>query len=384
VPDIADNQIKTKSQRNIKRLNAIVFFAVSAVVLALGVMLAQVTLNGFQYQPGVQDTAEYKQLAGMVTLISAEMYLLLFLPAAAIFFSIQSGRKRGIRANASFTAFEGITYYRDFLKDITPADMSIIADLNIEGKKDISATLLRLYNKKIITFEANRVVLADGGAALSPDEGELVNMFKNGGITKSGVAAWKNNRLREAEAKGFIDAPPGNKIVKVLTGCLSSCCLSVVLFFVFAFVAGFLGANVIDDLEASSADLDYFATAVLTQSEVALFTEILTQYAILVLFIVFFVLILCFTGFWIFGYAMTKSHFIKTPKGNEIAEKIAGLQNFIHDFSVLSERQKEEVFLWDDFLVYAVVLEENEDIVKDISKAFKVDLSGVYSAILNL
>ena len=44
------------------------------------------------------------------------------------------------------------------------------------------------------------------------------------------------------------------------------------------------------------------------------------------------------------------------------------MKNFIHDFSNLSEAHKEQVVLWDDYLVYAVVLEENQQIVKEIMK----------------
>lgn len=58
----------------------------------------------------------------------------------------------------------------------------------------------------------------------------------------------------------------------------------------------------------------------------------------------------------------------RTDAGNEMAECIYGMKNFIHDFSNLSEEHKEQVVLWDDYLVYAVVLEENQQIVKEIMK----------------
>lgn len=54
-----------------------------------------------------------------------------------------------------------------------------------------------------------------------------------------------------------------------------------------------------------------------------------------------------------------------------MAECIYGMKNFIHDFSNLSEAHKEQVVLWDDYLVYAVVLEENQQIVKEIMKRRK-------------
>jgi len=54
-----------------------------------------------------------------------------------------------------------------------------------------------------------------------------------------------------------------------------------------------------------------------------------------------------------------------------MTEYIYGMKNFIHDFSNLSEATQNELVLWDDYLVYAVVLEENQQIVNDIIKRRK-------------
>ena len=67
----------------------------------------------------------------------------------------------------------------------------------------------------------------------------------------------------------------------------------------------------------------------------------------------------------------TKAHFKRTTLGNQMTEYIYGMKNFIHDFSNLSEATQNELVLWDDYLVYAVVLEENQQIVNDIIKRRK-------------
>lgn len=54
-------------------------------------------------------------------------------------------------------------------------------------------------------------------------------------------------------------------------------------------------------------------------------------------------------------------------------EQVFGIKNFIHDFSLLSEKEKEEVMLWNEFLIYAIVLEENSIIVNEISKKFQMN-----------
>lgn len=58
----------------------------------------------------------------------------------------------------------------------------------------------------------------------------------------------------------------------------------------------------------------------------------------------------------------------RTDYGNQMAECVYGMKNFIHDYSNLNIADKRQVALWEDYLVYAVVLEENEEIVKEISR----------------
>ena len=70
------------------------------------------------------------------------------------------------------------------------------------------------------------------------------------------------------------------------------------------------------------------------------------------------------------GTSILKDYFTKkikrTDYGNQMAECVYGMKNFIHDYSNLSEADRRQVVLWEDYLVYAVVLEENEKIIREI------------------
>ena len=65
----------------------------------------------------------------------------------------------------------------------------------------------------------------------------------------------------------------------------------------------------------------------------------------------------------------------RTPEGKILVEQIVGMKNFIHDFSNLSQSEKEEVVLWNDFIIYAILLEENEKIIHEILKIKKMDVN---------
>ena len=90
---------------------------------------------------------------------------------------------------------------------------------------------------------------------------------------------------------------------------------------------------------------------------------------VLLFFLCLIIPLLVFVGTISSGF--TKAHFKRTTLGNQMTEYIYGMKNFIHDFSNLSEATQNELVLWDDYLVYAVVLEENQQIVNDIIKRRK-------------
>lgn len=72
------------------------------------------------------------------------------------------------------------------------------------------------------------------------------------------------------------------------------------------------------------------------------------------------------------------AHIIRTKEGEQMTEYIYAMKNFLHDFSTLSEANKEQLVLWDDFLIYAVVLEENEQILQDIFSQRSLELEDFY------
>ena len=69
----------------------------------------------------------------------------------------------------------------------------------------------------------------------------------------------------------------------------------------------------------------------------------------------------------------------RTSEGKVLVEQIVGMKNFIHDFSNLSQSEKEEVVLWNDFIIYAILLEENEKIINEILKIKKMDVNIIDS-----
>jgi uncharacterized membrane protein len=219
--------------------------------------------------------------------------------------------------------------------------------LDIYGQKDIAATLLKMQNKQAIAFQKNGHITITGQntAKLDNAEQELINTIINGRInSKSAMRFWKQNRFDEAQELGYIQTKTVNdkKIMKNLYFALLSTLIAMILWGIF------LANDIFNNILLSSFFLPIIG---------------------ILIFIPWY-LVARNLSYWKRGDVVWE----RTALGNEMAEKIAGLARFIHEFSLLSEAEKEQVALWEDYLVYAIVMEENEKIVKDICKQQKISL----------
>jgi len=89
-----------------------------------------------------------------------------------------------------------------------------------------------------------------------------------------------------------------------------------------------------------------------------------------VIFILFFIMIILPFSTIVYiksYYRMNKQNpYIRNKQARNINEKLEGLRNYMKDFSQLSESQYNEIVLWEDYLIYSVILGQNSKIVKEI------------------
>ena len=275
----------------------------------------------------------------------------------AVILGLQRGRARIIRDNIAFTPVSNISYYRDNLEQIEPFIVSILIDLDLYGTKDIVATLLRMQRNGIIDFAENGKIklLKHDQKDLNDSESEFVKLIRQDKLSnKKAIQKWKYNRFQEASLRGYIqkkDISEDKKramryVVIALVGTLVS----------LALWGSFL-----------SVGMDMFAgpfSAKIFLMELAWIASIGLTMGV--------------PWYLVFRHvAYVKRDCItweRTAYGNEKAEKIAGLCRFIRDYSYLSEKEKEHVILWDDYLLYAIVLEENDKIIKDITRNYNIKI----------
>lgn len=64
-----------------------------------------------------------------------------------------------------------------------------------------------------------------------------------------------------------------------------------------------------------------------------------------------------------------KGHqYVRTKEGQELNNKLDGLKKYLNDYSNMSERNAEEIELWEDYLIYSVMFGQNKKVVKEYEK----------------
>ena len=131
--------------------------------------------------------------------------------------------------------------------------------------------------------------------------------------------------------------------------------------------------NVLDNMGSTDVSNDIIIKNLIDASPLII-TESFTIYSLLILILTPFyrwVRKICYKTI------VVDDRYERTKEGNRLAEQIIGIKNYLHDFSNLKEKEKESIVLWEDFLIYAVVLEENELVRKDIYQYKNVNINVI-------
>ena len=190
--------------------------------------------------------------------------------------------------------------------------------------------------------------------------------------TKEALNSWENKLKEEMFNKGYINK--SNYYIKQIIKSLLFLFISPIVFmFITIFLAGFLYALV------SIFDISYLLSI---ESENDFLRIIFDNNLYMILTSTVFSIIILLAITVLYSNLFKISYFItsilcgtkyeRTDLGNQLSEKINAMKNFIHDFTRLSEAEKNSIIIWDEFLCYAIALEENESIIKEIKKTYKI------------
>lgn len=310
-----------------------------------------------------------------------------------IYIPIRISTVEKVKKNMRYKVVDNIEYYRDKFESISPAEMSLILDLEIERKKDISATLLSLNIKGLLDFEDDKIKLKNSGNLenLKPSERYLFEALKDGTLDGMDMSNWEKVCIKEAMDDGYIiNAKQKRKFFWKSTLLLI---LAILMLF---YSIGKFTKNIdeysknVNEVQEEMGTINSNLEKIVgkddkqltNEDEIKLKEEYLPiakdaigkigEPLVLGLMIIGSIALIIGLIFYkiariaIYKSGYGENKYERTKEGKVLAEQIAAMQRYIHEFSLLSDMEKEQVKLWEEFLVYAIVLEENEEIVSNI------------------
>lgn len=258
--------------------------------------------------------------------------LFILVPCFIIYFVNRLGKKRNIEL---LDYREKVTdeYFREILYEYSPGSLCYIDNYNIDNNV-IVATLLSLKMKGAITFNKQIDILNKDIINLSITEKYILDMIKCGKLELRNLNLFREKCFEEALEKNLILNEKSKR--------------------------------------------DFSMKNFLIISGVILVTFILQKYVNFDFDI--FVRIMGFEFILILIYFCTLYQSIKnsmirkrTTVGEEVNHKLEGLKIYLKDFSEMDKRDKEEVNLWNEYLVYSVMFNQNKKIVKEIEKFINIE-----------
>lgn len=328
----------------------------------------------------------------------------------AIYLAYRIPRKRILKQNTKYEVIDNIDYFRERFNNITPSEISLLTDLEMETKKDLSASILNLYNKKLISFDDKKRIVINNNAEtdnLKESDKYLYSLLINNNLNPVSIKEWKDISIKEAIEDGYIKEKNRNKRYG-----FNDSIMTIIKWVGVMFLAGIIGGGYLvtpvgqklmhnmEEYEKITKDIKDQQIIIDMINEDEDFKQltydiyvrsvpvaIVGTFAVIALFALFSMPFYLRARMVTYILVDANDKYERTSEGNLLVEQIVGMKNFIHDFSNLSQEQKEAVILWNDFIIYAILLEENEKIISEIFKLKKVDfavLDSVNTKVTNI
>lgn len=317
----------------------------------------------------------------LILIIYSLVFVLMTLPVTLYLFVRKSVDIEKELKNKKYTSRQKVIYYRDKLNGISPTTISLMQNIKIEEEKDLIATLLKLQLMGNIVISGNEIIItSDDTSKLLASEEILFEELKTGKLRRSYIEDWKQQAVVEAKAQGYLKEKKSSKsIIRKKIVLIVLFVLSILYFMTYANPVMYS----IEEVLALNIPENMSLFDIPTHENSEIFIDVLSQIASI--FVSIIGIFGCPILYFIFHvmYKFQKDELKRTYKGEALTDEILGMKRFLHDFSMLDEADKEAIGLWDEFLIYAVVLGENEKVVNEILDIKNIKISDMKNIINN-
>ena len=242
---------------------------------------------------------------------------------------------------------DDLQYYREVLSSYSPAELNYVYSANTQFPKDAVTTLLSLKLKKIIDLnnENNTITILKDDANISNSEKYVLNKIKDGKLTNFEFIKFQQIVQEDVENKHLT-----NKGSKKNMSAFSMLFIAIIIIFLFFIIVFALPSE-----------------------------GILGFISVILIPLIFIILSLGIPGIILYCILRTYNPYKLSKEGKQLRKKLLGLKNYITQFSLLQEKDIKDLIVWEDYLIYSIIFDLNDDLISKIQEKYIVFDTTVYT-----
>lgn len=390
------NLITTKKKIKILLNTLLILIPIIYIVLCLIIRAEPFDFEDHYSAEYMFYRGEYILYAGLIFLFTPFIWIIVVYFAKMILNSIR------VRKNAIIKRNEEYVYYKGDLNKVSPSIIMFTSTFNVDIKKSISATILKLKLTGYITENCNSYIYTNKDISnLLESEKMVLNLIINNYFDKNN---YEEVVKQETLDNKYIVKNRGGipfRILKIII----AICIPIMVFAFSAWLSEYIFENYrvypeddghtyiilnnedeIKQLYYEVKDInDYYHRTMLDGTYISYnYSEIRAdKFEYSVVRKAFFLNlitagIISFFGVWILislyividQIKYIHKNYRRTIKGKKLLNKAYALKNYLKDYSLIKDRTEEELILWEYYLVYAVVLGVNAKIEDEIIEKY--------------
>lgn len=226
--------------------------------------------------------------------------------------------------------------YRDILKNYSPVLLAYIDKMRFDYDISVVSGLLSLKNKGYIeTCEDKLNIIKYDFFNLNMPERYIIENIRNGKVENANQL--KNIVFEDGKRKGLLIS--NEKWIGMFPKGMKN-------LFIFTAIYFFIVYPILEDL------ISLFNNAIILKDVIP---------------------ITVFLGYiYVCFYAMKSQEnlYDRSKIAEELNQKLEGLKKYINEYSLLKDKTSEDITLWEDYLIYSVIFNQNNDIIEEYKKYY--------------
>lgn len=374
-----------KTSRKDKLLLDLLLFAISILFIVI--------IYIFPTEPfiiKIEEPLDYILYSGLIYLFTPFMWII------TIYYSRGILKKIKVRKNAKLKGT--IDYYRDDLDKISPNIIMFTSTYDVDYKKSVASTILKLKLSGYIKENRKKFVVTDKDTSeLLDSEKSVLDLIKTGDLDKSDY-----KKTIEKECSKYVKKNSNIivTIVKIIIVILinismykASIALDDYVFENYHIITEksnnkrYIKLEKEEDIEKlyyevkdesvyygemfnyrDGRRMSYNYSMIRSNA----FEYSVVRKAVLLNILVPVSILVCIVSSFVVLYIIIdlliniNKKYRRTLKGKELLNKAYGLKNFLKDFSLIKNKKEEELVLWEYYLIYASILGVNVKINDEV------------------